>query len=62
MGKLLAHNGNGRTEPRQYGHGERSPDGKAVDEVVQRVAQRYHPRHRLDVGDSLPTEPVTHHT
>ena len=60
--ELLTHDGGGRAEPRHNGHGERSPDRQAVDEVVQRVAQRDHPRHRLDVRDAFPTQPVAHLT
>lgn len=62
MGKLLAHNGSGCAEPRQYGHCEGSADSETIDEVVQRVTQSYHPRHCLDAGDLGPTQPVAHHT
>jgi len=61
VGELLAHDGGGRAEARQNRHGERGADGQAVDEVVQRVAQRYHPRHRLDAGDLFPTQPAARH-
>lgn len=60
MGKLLTHYGGGRTEPRQYRHCEWGADSQTINEVMQRVAQSYHPRHRLDAGDLLPTQPVTH--
>lgn len=62
VGKLLTDDGGGCTEPRQYRHSERGTDSQTVNEVVQRVAQSYHPRHGLDVGDALPTQPVAHHT
>lgn len=55
MWKLLTYYGRGRTEPCQYRHCKRGADSQAVDEVVQRVAQSYHPRHRLDAFDVLPT-------
>ena len=62
VGKLLTHNGRGRTETCQYGHCERSTDGQPIDEVVQCVAQRYHPCHCFDVADVLATQPVAYHT
>lgn len=62
MGKLLTYDGGRRTEPCQYRHSERGTDSKTIDEVVQRVTQSYHPRHRLDAGDAFPTQPVTHHS
>lgn len=61
VGELLAHDGGGGAEARQHRHGEGGADGQPVDEVVQRVAQRDHPRHRPDVGDLLPAQPVAHH-
>lgn len=61
MGELLAHDGGGRTEARQDGHGERGADSQAVDEVVHRVAESDHPRHRLDAGDTSSSQPVAHH-
>lgn len=60
MGELLAEDCRGRAESRQHGHSEGGADGQAVNEVVQSVAQSYHPRHRLDVGDALPPQPVAH--
>lgn len=61
MGELLTHDGGGRAEAGQYGHGERRSDGQTVDEVVQCVAEGNHPRHRPDPGDALAAEPVAHH-
>lgn len=62
MGKLLTYYGGGRAEPCQYRHCERGADSQAIDEVMQRVAQSDHPRHRLDAADMFPTQPVAHYT
>lgn len=61
MGKLLAHNGDRSAEPRHYRHGEGGADSEAIDEVMESVAQGYHPRHRLDAGHGRATQPVAHH-
>lgn len=61
MGKLLTHDGGRGTEPGQYGHSEWGTDGQTINKVVQRVAQTYHPRHRLDAGDLFPSQPVARH-
>lgn len=62
MWKLLTHDCNGSTESCQYGHSERGTDGQAVYEVVYSVTQCYHPGNGLDVGNILPTQPVTGHS
>lgn len=61
VGKLLTHDGDRGAEPRNYGHGEGGADGEAINEVVERVAQGHHPRHRLDAGHGGATQPVAGH-
>lgn len=61
MWELLAYDGGGRAETRQYGHCKWGADSQAIDEVVQRVAQSDHPRHGLDAADATPTQPMAHH-
>lgn len=60
MRKLLTNNCYGCTEPSQDWHSERGTNSQTIDEVVQRIAQSYHPRHRLDAGDALAPQPVAH--
>ena len=59
MRELLTDDGYRGAEARQDGHGEGGSNGQPVDEVMQGVAQRYHPRYRLHGGQLLTHMPQT---